>query len=104
MSAISSEADMAAEQSVVRLVPKLIGAPVAPTANSPVPVATARLNALPVKSLVSVARRAHNRSTTRVILCNTKTRFRGVICLALIAFLFCLEIYQAEQQRKRKLH
>ena len=28
----------------------------------------------------------------------------GGLCLALIAFLFCLEIYQAEQQRKRKLH
>ena len=68
------------------------------------------------KSLVSVAQKAHIRSTVQVILCGygdndsgdsmSRThRTAGVHDDAIIAFLlFCLEIYQAEQIRKRKLH
>ncbi len=66
--------------------------------------------------IVGVAQKAHIRSTSQVILSDTETTNRGVLMSrahrtagvcddAVIAFLlFCLEIYQAEQKRKRTLH
>jgi len=66
--------------------------------------------------LVSVALRAHRRSTTQVTLWDTPTTPRGGAMSralgtaaahddAIIRFLlFCLEIYRAEQERRRKLH
>jgi len=66
------------------------------------------------KSLVSVAQKAHIRSTIQVILSDPgdsgdsmsrAQRTADVHDDAIIAFLlFCLEIYQAEQKHKRKLH
>jgi hypothetical protein len=68
------------------------------------------------KWFVGVAQKAHIRSTSQVILSDTETTNRGVSMSrahrtvgvdddAVIAFLlFCLEIYQAEQKRKRTLH
>jgi len=63
---------------------------------------------------VGVAEKAHGRSTIQVILSapgdSGGSMFRAhrtadVHDEAVIAFLlFCLEIYQAEQERKRKLH
>lgn len=66
--------------------------------------------------LLSVAQKAHTLPTTQTILSTRETtssggsmsrahRKAGVHDDAIIAFLlFCLEIYQAEQQRRRKLH
>jgi hypothetical protein len=66
--------------------------------------------------LLSVAQKAHTMPTTQTILATRETtssggsmsrahRKAGVHDDAIIAFLlFCLEIYQAEQQRRRKLH
>jgi hypothetical protein len=65
---------------------------------------------------LSVAQKAHIRTTSRVILSDVETTNSGVLMSrayltagvrddAIIAFLlFCLEVYQAEQQRKRTLH
>jgi hypothetical protein len=57
----------------------------APAANP-----AARLNALPIKSLVSVAHRAHNASTIRVILLQHRDDDSGVLCLAPIGQLTCM--------------
>ena len=66
--------------------------------------------------LLSVAQKAHTTPTTQTILSTRETtssggsmsrahRKAGVHDDAIIAFLLlCLEIYQAEQQRRRKLH
>jgi hypothetical protein len=67
--------------------------------------------------LLSVAQKAHTMPTTQTILSTRETtsfgggsmsrayRKAGVHDDAIIAFLLvCLEIYQAEQQRRRKLH
>ena len=66
--------------------------------------------------LLRVAQKAHTMPTTQTILSKRKTassggsmsrahRKAGVHDDAIIAFLLlCLEIYQAEQQRRRKLH
>jgi hypothetical protein len=65
--------------------------------------------------LVSVAQKAQTRSTNQIILLAEVNSREGSMSRAhvtagldddaIIAFLmFCLEIYQAEQQRKRKLH
>ena len=66
--------------------------------------------------LLSVAQKAHTMPTTQTILSTRETtssggsmsrahRKAGVHDDAIIAFLIlCLEIYQAEQQRRRKLH
>ena len=76
----------------------------------------ARPNAIARKSLASVAQRAQSGSTTQVIFMgygdnnpggsmSRAPRTTKVHDDAIIAFLlFCLEIYQAEQERKRKLH
>ena len=65
---------------------------------------------------MGVAEKAHGRSTIQVILSESGDdesggsmsrahRTADVRDEAVIAFLlFCLEIYQAEQERKRKLH
>jgi len=64
---------------------------------------------------MDVAQKTHTRSTTQLILRDRKNDTSGAMSRdhlaakvredAVIAFLlFCLEIYQAEQQRKRKLH
>src|SRR5262249_16093833 len=75
-----------------------------------------RPNAIALKSLASVAQRAQSGSTTKVIFMGYGSNKLGgsmsraprtaqVHDDAIIAFLlFCLEIYQAEQERKRKLH
>jgi len=64
------------------------------------------------KCFVSVAKKAHIRSSTQAILLVATILGDSMSCAertvandAIIAFLlFCLEIYQVEQQRKRKLH
>ena len=67
------------------------------------------------KCFVGVAQKAHIRSTSQVILSDAEATSGGSMSRvhrmtvvddeAVIAFLlFCLEIYQAEQERKRKLH
>ena len=76
---------------------------------------TARSRVFKSKWLVSVAQKAQIRSTSEVILPDTETTIGGPMSRAyrtagthddpVIAFLlFCLEIYQAEKERKRKLH
>jgi hypothetical protein len=74
------------------------------------------LNVFQVENwFMDVAQRAHTRSTTQLSLCDRENDASGAMSRnhlaakvredAVIAFLlFCLEIYQAEQQRKRKLH
>ena len=66
-------------------------------------------------SLVSVAQKSHAESATQFIVSMWRQVVGGSMSRAyvtadvdddaIVAFLmFCLEIYQAEQQRKRKLH
>jgi hypothetical protein len=68
-----------------------------------------------LEMFVGVAQKAHIGSTSQVILSDAETTSGGSMSRvhrltvvrdeAVIAFLlFCLEIYQAEQERKRKLH
>ena len=68
------------------------------------------------KLFLSVAQKAHIRTTSRVILSDAETTKSGVLMsrpyltasvrddTIIVFLLFCLEIYQAEQERKRKLH
>ena len=69
-----------------------------------------------MKWFMAVAQKAHIQSTTQVIFIrygddesggtmSRAERTAGLLDNEIIAFLlFCLEMYQTEQQRKRKLH